>query len=64
MYTEIAAGAHIVKADNIVFTADAAITLVMGASILSITPASVAVLGTSVKLDGDVAETAALVVDN
>jgi type VI secretion system secreted protein VgrG len=64
MYTEIAAGAHIVKADNIVFTADAAITLVMGASILSITPASVALLGISVKLDGDVADTAALVIDN
>jgi len=64
MYTEVAVGAHIVKADNIVFTADAAITLVMGASILSITPASVAILGVSVKLDGDVADTAALVLDN
>jgi type VI secretion system secreted protein VgrG len=64
MYTEVAVGAHIVKADNIVFTADAAITLVMGASILSITPASVAILGISVKLDGDVADEAALVLDN
>jgi type VI secretion system secreted protein VgrG len=63
-YTSIAAGAHIVKADNVVYEADAMITLVMGASILSITPASVAFVGTSVKVDGATKETAALVVDN
>jgi type VI secretion system secreted protein VgrG len=63
-YTSIAAGAQIVKADNIVFEADAMITLVMGGSILSITPASVAFIGSSVKIDGATAETAALIVDN
>lgn len=63
-FTSLAAGAQIVKADNIVFEAETAITLVMGASILSITPATVAFLGASAKLDGATAETAALVVDN
>jgi type VI secretion system secreted protein VgrG len=65
MYTEVAAGAHIVKATNIVFEADSMLTLVMGGTIVSLTPASVALLGAaSVKLDGDVAEMAALVIDN
>lgn len=63
-YTELAGGAQLVKANNVVFQADGALTLVMGASILSLTPASVAVIGVSAKLDGDVADTAALVVDN
>jgi type VI secretion system secreted protein VgrG len=63
-YTSIAAGAQIVKADNIVIQADAAVTLVMGGSILSVTPASVVLLGASAKLDGATAETAALVIDN
>jgi len=64
MFTAVSAGAKIVKADNIVFEAENAITLVMGASLLSITPASVAFLGLSVKIDGDVDETAALILDN
>jgi type VI secretion system secreted protein VgrG len=63
-YTEVAAGAHLVKAANATYEAETAITLVMGASILSITPASVAILGISAKLDGAVADTAALIVDN
>ncbi|MBL9020553.1 MAG: type VI secretion system tip protein VgrG [Myxococcales bacterium] len=65
MYTEIAAGAHIVKADNIVFEAETALTVVMGGTILSLTPASVALLGaSSVKFDGDMAETSVLTIDN
>ncbi len=63
-YTEVAVGAQIVKANAASFEADSALTLVMGASILSLTPASVAVLGLSAKLDGDVADTGVLVVDN
>jgi type VI secretion system secreted protein VgrG len=63
-YTEVAAGAQIVKANNVVFQADGALTLVMGASILSLTPESVTVIGVSVKLDGDVADEGVLVVDN
>ncbi|NUP06745.1 MAG: type VI secretion system tip protein VgrG [Polyangiaceae bacterium] len=64
MYTAVAAGATIVKATNITFEAEGMITLVMGASLLSITPASVAILALSVKVDGATAETAALVIDN
>ncbi|AGP36361.1 hypothetical protein BE04_22470 [Sorangium cellulosum] len=63
-YTELAGGAQLVKANNVVFEATGALTLVMGASIVSLTPASVAILGVSAKLDGDVADTAALVIDN
>jgi type VI secretion system secreted protein VgrG len=63
-YTELAGGAQLVKANNAVFEASGALTLVMGASILSLTPASVAIIGVSAKLDGDVSDTAALVLDN
>ncbi len=63
-YTSIAAGAQMVKADNIVLEADAAVTLVMGGSILSVTPASVTFLGASAKLDGATVETAAMILDN
>ncbi|WP_437978218.1 type VI secretion system tip protein TssI/VgrG [Sorangium sp. So ce295] len=63
-YTELAGGAQIVKANNAVFEATGALTLVMGASILSLTPASVAIIGVSAKLDGDVSDAAALVLDN
>ncbi len=63
-YMAVAAGATFVKADNIQFEAEGAITLVMGASILSITPASVAILGASLKVDGASADTAALILDN
>ncbi|WP_437900254.1 type VI secretion system Vgr family protein [Sorangium sp. So ce124] len=63
-YTELAGGAQLVKANNAVFEATGALTLVMGASILSLTPASVAIIGVSAKLDGDVSDTAALVLDN
>jgi type VI secretion system secreted protein VgrG len=53
-----------VKANNVTFEAEGMLTLVMGASILSLTPASVAILGLSAKLDGNVVDTAALIVDN
>ena len=64
MFTAIAGGARIVKADNIVFEADGMLTLVMGASLLAITPASVSFLGLTLKVDGASAETAALILDN
>jgi type VI secretion system secreted protein VgrG len=63
-FTEIAAGASIVKADSVTFEADGALSVVMGGSILSLTPASVSFVGTSVKIDGAVAETAAMITDN
>jgi type VI secretion system secreted protein VgrG len=64
-YTEVAVGAQISKAGvNITYEADSVLTLVMGASILSLTPASVVLLGLSAKLQGDVADTAILIIDN
>jgi len=64
MYSNIAAGAQLIKADNITFEAEGMLTLVMGASSIILTPVSVSILGTSIKLDGATAETSALVVDN
>lgn len=52
--TEIAAGAEFVKADKISFEADGMLTLVMGASILMLSPAMVMLTGASAKFDGDV----------
>jgi len=64
-FTELAVGAQMVKAGgNVVFEADNLLTLVMGASILSLTPATVAILGLSAKLDGDVTDLSILVIDN
>ena len=64
-FTELAVGAQMVKAGgDVVFEADNLLTLVMGASVLSLTPATVAVLGLSAKLDGDVTDLSILVIDN
>jgi type VI secretion system secreted protein VgrG len=64
-YTEVAVGAQLVKAGgDISYEADSLLTVVMGASILSLTPASVALIGLSAKLQGDVADTAILIIDN
>ena len=64
MYTEVAAGAHIVKADEVTYEAETMLTLVMGASTVTMLPAMVTIAGVSVKCDGDVADTAALISDN
>ena len=61
---EVAAGAHILKADNVVFEADTLLSFVMGASTITLTPASISIAGLSIKIDGAVAETAALIADN
>ena len=53
-YLELAAGAQFVKADKIVFEAQAMLTLVMGASIVTMMPGIVMIAGVSVKLDGPV----------
>lgn len=64
-FTELAIGAQIVKAGgNVTFEAENLLTVVMGASILSLTPASVAILGLSVKIDADVTDLSVLVIDN
>lgn len=53
-YLELAAGAQFVKADKLVFEADAMLTLVMGASIITMLPGIIMVAGVSIKLDGPV----------
>jgi type VI secretion system secreted protein VgrG len=63
-YTEIAAGAQIVKGNNVVFEADNMLSLVMGASTLTLMPAMIAIAGVSVKIDGDVTDAGTMVVDN
>lgn len=63
-YTEVAGGAQIIKAANVVFEAKELLSVVMGASTITLTPASVSIAGTSIELDGEVSETAALVSDN
>jgi type VI secretion system secreted protein VgrG len=63
-FTEVAAGAQILKADNVVFEADTLLSFVMGASTITLTPASISIAGVSIKIDGATAETAALILDN
>lgn len=63
-FTEVAAGAHILKADNVVFEGEALVSFVMGASTITLTPVSISIAGVSIKIDGAVAETAALILDN
>lgn len=63
-YTEVAAGARIIKADNVIFEGTGLVSLVMGASTLTLTVGSVSIAGVSIKLDGATAETAALILDN
>jgi len=63
-FTEVAAGAHIVKAENITFEAEGLLSLTMGASTITLTPASISIAGVSAKLDGATAETAAMILDN
>jgi type VI secretion system secreted protein VgrG len=63
-YTEIAAGAHIIKGDKISFEAETMLCLVMGASTITMMPSMVAIAGVSLKLDGDVTDQGALILDN
>ena len=63
MFTEVAAGAQLVKATNVVFEATGMIAVVMGASTLILLPALVALAGISAKLDGDTADLG-IIIDN
>lgn len=63
-FTEVAAGAHILKADTVVFEGEGLVSFVMGASTITLTPASISIAGVSIKIDGATAETAALILDN
>jgi type VI secretion system secreted protein VgrG len=63
IFSELAGGAQIVKANNVTYEADAMISLIMGASTLIITPASVMIAGVSVKIDGATVDNG-IVIDN
>jgi type VI secretion system secreted protein VgrG len=52
-FLEIAGGAQIIKATNVVFEAQTLLSVVMGASTITLTPASVSIAGTKITLDGD-----------
>nr|MCU0687716.1 type VI secretion system tip protein VgrG [Polyangiaceae bacterium] len=62
--TEVAGGAQIVKAAKVVYEATRALSVVMGASTLTLLPDAVLIAGVSIKLDGVVKDGGALVVDN
>jgi type VI secretion system secreted protein VgrG len=63
-FTEVATGAQILKATNIVIEGETMVTLVMGASVLSVMPQMVTLAGASIKVDGEVIDEGALVLDN
>ena len=63
-WLEVAGGAQIIKAVNVLFQADTLLSVVMGASTITLTKASVSIAGTKITLDGDVADEGTLVVDN
>ncbi|WP_437964697.1 type VI secretion system tip protein TssI/VgrG [Sorangium sp. So ce260] len=52
-FIEIAGGAQIVKATNVVFEAQTLLSVVMGASTITMTPASVSIAGVKITFDGD-----------
>lgn len=51
--SDLAAGVQIIKGENVTFEAQAALSVVMGAATLTLTPASISIMGASVTLDGD-----------
>lgn len=63
-FLEVAGGAQLIKATNVVFEADTLLSVVMGASTITLTPASVSIAGTNITLDGECDELATLVTDN
>jgi type VI secretion system secreted protein VgrG len=63
-FAEVAAGAQLLKATNISIEGESLVTLIMGASIICVTPNSVSIAGVSIKVDGEVIDEGALVADN
>jgi type VI secretion system secreted protein VgrG len=61
--TEVAAGAHVLEATNIVVKASSLLSVVMGASTITLTPGSVSIAGTNIKVDAT-ADQLGLVLDN
>jgi len=63
-FMEVATGAQILKATNIAIEGQTKVTLIMGASVISISPNMVTIAGLSIKVDGQVIDAGALVLDN
>jgi type VI secretion system secreted protein VgrG len=63
-FLEVAGGAQIIKATNVVFQAETLLSVVMGASTITLTPASVSIAGAKITLDGQCDEQALLITDN
>jgi type VI secretion system secreted protein VgrG len=63
-FLEVAGGAQLVKAVNVSFEADDLLSVIMGASTITLTKVSVSIAGTSITLDGECAEEGILVADN
>jgi type VI secretion system secreted protein VgrG len=63
-FLEVAGGAQIIKAVNVLFQAESLLSVVMGASTITLTKASVSIAGTKITLDGEVADEGALIMDN
>lgn len=63
-FLEIAGGAQIIKAASVRFEAEDLLSVVMGASTITLTKASVSIAGTKITLNGDVADEGLLVTDN
>ncbi len=63
-FMEVATGAQLLKATNIAIEGETMVTLVMGASVIIMTPNSVSIAGVSIKVDGEVIDEGALVADN
>lgn len=63
-FTEVAAGAQILKADNITVEAETSLTVVMGASVITMKPAMITIAGVSIKADGEGAYEGAMILDN
>ena len=63
-FLEIAGGAQIIKAANVLFEAESLLSVVMGASTITLTKASVSIAGTKITLDGECVDEAILVADN
>ncbi len=55
-FNEIAVGAHIMEAANITIEAEDLLSIIMGASTITMTPDAIAIAGVSVTLDGTTAE--------
>ena len=63
-FMEVAGGAQLVTATNVVFQADNLLSVIMGASTITLTPASVSIAGTKITLDGECEDEGVLVTDN